>query len=75
MIFGPVVHESVRALEDVTPREFVILASLAGAVLLFGIWPGPLVEVMHASVDNLIAQVSVSKLPEAVVALTGGVSP
>jgi NADH-quinone oxidoreductase subunit M len=75
VIFGPVVHESVRALEDVTPREFVILASLAGAVLLFGIWPGPLVEVMHASVDNLIAQVSVSKLPEAVVALTGGVSP
>jgi hypothetical protein len=31
--------------------------------------------VMHASVDNLIAQVATSKLPEAALALTGGVAP
>jgi NADH-quinone oxidoreductase subunit M len=69
VIFGAVANEGVRALEDVNAREFVILASLAGAVLLFGVWPAPLVEVMHASIDNLIVQVSVSKLPETGLAL------
>jgi NADH-quinone oxidoreductase subunit M len=75
VVFGAVVNEGVRGLEDINKREFVILASLAGAVLLFGIWPAPLVEVMHASVDNLIVQVSTSKLPETAVALTGGILP
>ena len=75
VIFGAVVNEGVRGLEDVNKREFVILASLAGVVLLFGIWPEPLVEVMHASIDNLIVQVSTSKLPETAVALTGGILP
>jgi NADH-quinone oxidoreductase subunit M len=75
VIFGAVVNEGVRGLEDINKREFVILASLAGAVLLFGIWPAPLVEVMHASVDNLIVQVSTSKLPETALALIGGVTP
>jgi NADH-quinone oxidoreductase subunit M len=69
VIFGAVANEGVRRLEDVNAREFVILASLAGAVLLFGVWPAPLVEVMHASIDNLIVQVSVSKLPETGLAL------
>jgi len=50
---------------------------LAGAVLLFGLWPAPLIEVMHASVDNLLAHVSVSKLPvqETGVALLNAVQP
>ena len=74
VVFGAVVNEGVRELEDINPREFVILASLAGAVLLFGIWPEPLVEVMHASVDHLLVQVSTSKLPTAL-ALTGGLAP
>jgi NADH-quinone oxidoreductase subunit M len=74
VVFGAVVNEGVRGLEDINKREFVILASLAGVVLLFGIWPAPLVEVMHASVDNLIVQVSTSKLPTAL-ALTGGLAP
>jgi NADH-quinone oxidoreductase subunit M len=63
VIFGDIANDKVRSLQDVNRREFVILASLAGVVLLFGIWPAPLVEVMHASVDNLLAHVSVSKIP------------
>jgi NADH-quinone oxidoreductase subunit M len=63
VLFGDIANEDVRQLSDVNPREFVILASLAAVVLLFGLWPAPLTEVMHASVDNLLAQVSVSKLP------------
>jgi NADH-quinone oxidoreductase subunit M len=63
VVFGEVANENVAKLQDINGREFVILASLAAVVLLFGLWPAPLVEIMHASVDNLLAHVSVSKLP------------
>ena len=77
VVFGDVANDNVQALEDINAREFVILATLAGAVLLFGLWPAPLIEVMHASVDNLLAHVSVSKLPvqETGVALLHAVQP
>jgi NADH-quinone oxidoreductase subunit M len=63
VIFGDIANDNVRQLQDINRREFVILGSLAAAVLLFGIWPAPLLEVMHASVDNLLAHVTLSKLP------------
>ncbi len=77
VVFGDIANDNVRALEDVNAREFVILATLAVAVLLFGLWPEPLIEVMHASVDNLLAHVSISKLPapETGVALLNAVQP
>jgi len=65
VVFGDVANDDVRRLEDINGRETFILASLALVVLLFGLWPAPLVEVMHASVDNLLLQLSVSKLPPA----------
>ena len=72
VVFGEIANDNVKQLEDITSREFLILASLAAVVLLFGLWPAPLVEVMHASVDHLLAHLSVSKLPaEAGVALLG----
>ena len=65
VIFGDIANDNVRNLDDINAREFVILASLAAVVLLFGLWPAPLAEIMHASVDNLLAHLSVSKLPPA----------
>ncbi|GAB4358689.1 MAG: NADH-quinone oxidoreductase subunit M [Gammaproteobacteria bacterium] len=62
VVFGPVVHDHVAALEDVNRREFVILGSLAIAVLLLGVWPQPLTEVLHTSVENLLKYIMVSKL-------------
>jgi NADH-quinone oxidoreductase subunit M len=77
VVFGDVANDEVRQLQDVNGREFFILASLAAVVLLFGLWPAPLVEVMHASVDNLLLHLSVSKLPpaETGVALLQAVQP
>ena len=63
VVFGEVANDNVQQLEDINGREFVILASLAAAVLLFGLWPAPLLEVMHVSVDNLLVHLSASKLP------------
>jgi len=62
VIFGKVANESVAKLEDINAREFLVLGSLAVAVLGLGLWPYPLVEVMHASVDNLLQHISVSKI-------------
>jgi NADH-quinone oxidoreductase subunit M len=77
VIFGDVANDNVSKLQDINGREFVILASLAAVVLLFGLWPAPLVEIMHASVDNLLAHVSISKLPapETGLALINTVQP
>ena len=77
VVFGEVANDNVQQLEDVNAREFVILASLAVMVLFFGLYPAPLVDVMHASVDNLLAHVTVSKLPvqETGVALLNAVRP
>jgi NADH-quinone oxidoreductase subunit M len=62
VIFGPVVNKGVAELHDINAREGLVLGSLAVAVLLVGIWPAPLVDVLHASVDNLLQHVVVSKL-------------
>jgi len=62
VVFGDVGNEQVAQLQDINGREFLILASLAFMVLLFGLWPAPLIEVMEVSLENLIAHVAVSKL-------------
>ena len=63
VIYGPVANDGVASLEDLNAREFVILAALAAAVLLLGLWPAPLLEVMGPTVENLIEHLAISKLP------------
>jgi NADH-quinone oxidoreductase subunit M len=36
---------------------------LAFFVLLLGIWPAPLLDVMNATIDHLVAHIAQSKLP------------
>jgi len=62
VVFGPIANEQVAALTDINGREFFVLGTLAFAVLFFGLWPAPLVDVMHATVANLLQQISASKL-------------
>ncbi|NCA70067.1 MAG: NADH-quinone oxidoreductase subunit M [Sphingobacteriia bacterium] len=64
VVFGEVRNEKVAALQDLNRREAFNLGVLAVAVLILGIWPAPLMEVMHASVENLVAHVSLCKLPD-----------
>jgi len=65
VIFGPVANDNVARLEDANGRELFVLGSLAAVVLLLGLWPAPLVEVMDVTIQNLIQQVAVSKIPAA----------
>ena len=62
VVFGEVANDNVAALTDINQREKLMLGLLAVMVLFFGLWPQPLVEVMHASVANLVQHVTVSKL-------------
>jgi NADH-quinone oxidoreductase subunit M len=62
VIFGEVANDNVAQLEDINRREFWMLASLAIIILAIGLWPAPLTEVMHASVEHLLTQVSQSKI-------------
>jgi NADH-quinone oxidoreductase subunit M len=63
VLFGAVVHEGVAALKDINLRERLVLVLLAATVLVVGLWPAPLLDVMHASVDNLVVHMMQSKLP------------
>ena len=54
VIFGKVRSDKVEALTDINAREAVFLTLLAVAVLGMGLWPDPFLDVMHASVDNLV---------------------
>ena len=63
VLFGEVANDNVAALTDINRREFIILGSLALAVLALGLYPAPLLEVMHASIDNLVNHITQSKLP------------
>jgi NADH-quinone oxidoreductase subunit M len=62
VIFGEIANDKVAKLKDLTGREFLVLGLLAAAVLLFGIWPAPLMDVMRASTDHLAQQLLISKI-------------
>ncbi len=63
VVYGEVKNDKVAKLEDLNGREAFNLGALAVVVLLFGLWPAPLVNVMHTTVENLVVQVSACKLP------------
>jgi len=62
VVFGEVTNQHVAELKDIGNREFFVLGVLAVCVLAMGIYPFPITEVMHASVNELLKHVSLSKL-------------
>jgi len=62
VVFGAIGNTHVAELSDLNSREFLFLALLAICVLAMGLYPFPFTEVMHASVDNLLKHVAMSKL-------------
>jgi len=62
VIYGEVANDNVAKLEDMNKREFLIMSILAAVVLFFGLYPAPITEVLHTSVEHLLHQVSLSKL-------------
>ena len=62
VVYGEVANDNVAKLQDLNRREFIVLGILALAVLVVGLWPAPLVDMMNVTIEELIRQVGQSKL-------------
>ncbi len=62
VVYGEVANDNVAALQDLNTREFIVLAILAISVLLVGLWPAPLVDMMNVTIEQLVDQIGHSKL-------------
>lgn len=62
VIYGEVANDNVAQLTDLNHREFIVLGVLALAVLLLGVWPAPLIDMMNVTIEQLIEQIGQSKL-------------
>jgi NADH-quinone oxidoreductase subunit M len=63
VIFGAVANDNVAKLSDVNGREFLVLGVLAAGVLLLGVWPAPLLDVMRETLRHLVGELMTTKLP------------
>jgi NADH-quinone oxidoreductase subunit M len=62
VVFGDVANDGVATLQDIGLREGLVLGVLAVSVLLLGVWPAPLLEVMSPTIDHLVELMMRSKL-------------
>ena len=62
VIFGEVANDNVAELKDINSRELFILSMLALVVLLLGIWPAPLFDIMHPTFENLFNHILTTKV-------------
>jgi len=62
VVFGDVANSHVAELSDINAREMLILGVLAICTLAMGIWPQPVTEIMHATVNQLLDHVAAGKL-------------
>ncbi|HEX7954100.1 MAG TPA: NADH-quinone oxidoreductase subunit M [Burkholderiales bacterium] len=62
VVFGAVANSHVAALADIGPREGLVLALLAAAVLGMGLYPQAFAAVLHGSVGDVLALALKSKL-------------
>ena len=62
VIFGEPLNERISGMQEMTMIEALPLTTLALLVLILGLWPAPLVEIMSMSIENLVNQITFSKL-------------
>jgi NADH-quinone oxidoreductase subunit M len=63
VIFGPVGNDKVAHMQDLNSREFLVLGMIAISVLLLGVFPGAMLNMMEASMQHLLQQILMSKIP------------
>ena len=56
VIFGELTKENLKSITDLNWREVGIFAPLVSLALVLGLYPEPFLDVLHVSVENLIAQ-------------------
>jgi len=61
IIFGALTKDALKGLADLSPREVLVFAPLLVVVLWMGIYPEPVLGVMHASVENIVDRLEVAR--------------
>ena len=61
VVFGELIKESLKQIEDVTPREKMIFAPLVVGTILLGVYPSLITDVFGPSVEALLAQVDAAQ--------------
>jgi NADH-quinone oxidoreductase subunit M len=56
VIFGRLVKPALMTIQDLSLREFAILAPLVIITILMGVYPKPILDVTHVAVANLVKQ-------------------
>ncbi|MBF0161345.1 MAG: NADH-quinone oxidoreductase subunit M [Magnetococcales bacterium] len=69
VLFGVVANDEVAALRDVNSREIAIFIPLLILVFWIGFYPAPFLNMMHASVEQLLIQANTIKAGSAALAL------
>ena len=62
VVFGEVANDRVAGLKDLDIRELIALGGIGLAVIVLGLYPDPLVEMMEPSLDGLARHVLAGKL-------------
>lgn len=62
VIFGEVANDNVKSLNDIGGFEVAAYSILALCVLVMGVYPQPVLDMMHQSVSHILALSNVSKL-------------
>lgn len=62
VFFGEITHEYVASFEDISGSETAVMVILAIAVLALGVYPQPLLNMMHATVGHLLTISNTTKL-------------
>ncbi|MEC9206579.1 MAG: NADH-quinone oxidoreductase subunit M, partial [Pseudomonadota bacterium] len=70
VVFGKLEKEDLKSILDLKPREIAIFAPLVVVTIWMGVWPAPFLEIMDASIANLIEQhkIAMSAFPTATLA-------
>ncbi|MGY1457800.1 NADH-quinone oxidoreductase subunit M [Luteimonas sp. A534] len=62
VMYGEVGNAHVAAMKDINGREALVLGVFAAGVLLIGLWPRPLTDLMEPSIAQLAGMLANSKL-------------
>jgi NADH-quinone oxidoreductase subunit M len=62
VLWGEITNPHVAEMKDISGRETFVLVAFAGAVLVLGVWPQPLVHLMDTSVAHLVQQIAINKI-------------
>ncbi len=62
VIWGDIGNAHVAEMTDINAREWIVLGTFAAGVLLLGLWPKPLTDMMEPTIAHLASQLAATKL-------------